>query len=288
VFSILEFLKYVFLGIIQGFTEVIPVSSSGHVSLAQEILQIRTDEGLLFLILINIGSLFALIYHFRKRISEIIVGFLSYIFQKSSRDLTRPHFDYGMMIAFATIPAGLVGLFLGDAIDQMYLDHRMLLVGVGFLVSATFLYIVRDASYVNGRQMVNFRDAISIGLFQMFGVLPGLSRNGITTSGGLLRKLSMETALVFSLLMSIPLSIGSILVYGYKILNGGAADLGFDTRNLAQYIYYFAAFLASLFVTRIALKYIFIFFRRGRLVYFSLYLFAVGTIALVFGVIQIE
>jgi undecaprenyl-diphosphatase len=287
VFSILEFLKYVFLGIIQGFTEVIPVSSSGHVTIAQEILQIQIDEGLLFLILVNIGSLIALIYHFRKRIGDIITGFFRYLFRKSMREESRPQFEYGLMIALATIPAGVVGLFLGDTIDQVYLDNRMLLVGVGLLVSATFLYIVRDASYINGRQTVTFRDAVSIGLFQMFGVLPGLSRNGITTSGGLLRKMSMETALVFSLLMSIPLSIGSILVYGYKILNGGAANLGFDTANLSQYIYYFAAFLASLIATRIALKFIFIFFRRGRLVYFSLYLFAVGTIALVFGVIQI-
>ncbi len=286
-FSILEFLKYLFLGIIQGFTEVIPVSSSGHVSIAQEILQIHTDEGLLFLILVNVGSLIALVYHFRKRIIELISGFMKFVFRKSTRDITRPHFEYGMMIVLATIPAGVVGVFFGDAIDSIYLDNRMLLVGVGLLVSATFLYIVRDASYVNGRQTVTFGDALSVGLFQMFGVLPGLSRNGITTSSGLLRKMSMETALVFSLLLSIPLSVGSIVVYGYKIVNGGAAGLGFDSSNLYQYVYYFAAFLASLIATRFALKFIFIFFRRGRLVYFSLYLFAVGTIALIFGVIQI-
>jgi undecaprenyl-diphosphatase len=285
-FSILEFLKYIFLGIIQGLTEVMPISSSGHVTIAQEILQIHTDEGLLFLILVNLGSLIALIIHFRKRIGELISGFFRFAFVPSSREITREPYEYAWKLVVATIPAGIVGYFLMDSIDAIYLSNRILLVGVGLLVTATVLYIVREASFVNGRQTVEWKDAFTVGLAQMLGVLPGWSRNGITTASGLSRKMSMETALVFSLLLSIPLSLGSLLVYGYRIYRGGAAELGFDTGNFALYIYYAAAFLASIAATWIALKFIFQFFRRGKLVYFSLYLFGIGAIALIVGIVQ--
>lgn len=285
-FSILELLKYIFLGIIQGLTEVIPVSSSGHVTIAQEILRVQTDEGLLFLILVNLGSLIALIAHFQKKIGELISGFFRFVFRPSSRETTREPYEYAWKLVVATMPAGIVGFVLMDSIDELYLANRILLVGVGLLVTATILYIVREASFVNGRQTVEWKDAFSIGFAQMFGVLPGWSRNGITTASGLTRKMSMETALVFSLLLSIPLSLGSLVVYGYRIYQGGAAGLGFDTSNFAQYVYYAFAFLANIAATKFSLKFIFQFFRRGRLVYFSLYLFAVGTIALVVGIVQ--
>lgn len=279
-------MKYIFLGIIQGLTEVIPVSSSGHVTLAQELLRVQTDEGLLFLILVNLGSLIALILHFRKRIGQLLKGFFVHLFVPSKRETTQEDYQYAWKIVVATIPAGIVGVFLMDSIDQLYLTNRILLVGVGLLVTATVLYVVRDASYVNGRQTVTWPDALTVGAAQMFGVLPGWSRNGITTGTGLSRKMSMETALVFSLLLSIPLSLGSLLVYGYRIYRGGAADLGFDTANFAQYVYYAAAFFSSIAATWFSLKFIFQFFRRGRLVYFSLYLFVVGAIALIVGIVQ--
>jgi len=285
-FSILELIKYIFLGIIQGLTEVLPVSSSGHVTIAQEILRVQTDEGLMFLIVVNLGSLIALILHFRMKIGDLISGFFRFAFVKSSREISREPYEYVWKLVVATIPAGIVGYFLMDSIDAIYLSNRILLVGVGLLVTATVLYVVREASFVNGRQTVEWKDAFTIGFAQMLSVLPGWSRNGITTASGLSRKMSMETALVFSLLLSIPLSLGSLVVYGYRIYRGGAAELGFDTSNFALYIYYAAAFLSSIAATWFALKFIFQFFRRGRLVYFSLYLFGVGAIALVVGILQ--
>ncbi|MDP2426439.1 MAG: undecaprenyl-diphosphate phosphatase [Candidatus Izemoplasmatales bacterium] len=285
---IIETIKYIFLGLIQGLTEVIPVSSSGHVKMAQQLLNITIDEGLLFLILVNTGSLIAFLYHFRTLIIRIVGNFFKYIFVKDTREFSKEDFEYLMKIVVASIPAAVIGFLFSDVFDQIYLEYGLVLVGTGLLITATVLYVARDYSSINGRQTVSMKDAITIGFFQMFALIPGLSRNGVTTSTGLFRKMSMETSLVFSLLLSIPLSIGSLLNYILKIfIQGEASDLGFDVTNIAQYIFYFFAFIASILATLIALKYIFIFFRRGKLVYFSLYLFAVGLIALFYGLINL-
>jgi undecaprenyl-diphosphatase len=285
---IIETIKYIFLGLIQGLTEVIPVSSSGHVKMAQQLLNITIDEGLLFLILVNTGSLIALLYHFRTLIIRIVGNFFKYIFVKDSREFSKEDFEYLMKIVVASIPAAVIGFLFSDTIEQIYIQYGLVLVGTGLLVTATVLFVARDYSSMNGRQTISMKDAFTIGFFQLFALIPGLSRNAVTTSTGLFRKMSMETSLVFSLLLSIPLSIGSLLNYILKIfIQGEAADLGFDVSNIAQYVYYFFAFIASIFATLIALKFIFIFFRRGKLIYFSLYLFAVGLIALFYGLIKL-
>ncbi len=285
-FSFLELLKYIFLGVIQGITEVLPISSSGHVAIAQTLFSLETDQGMLFLILVNVGSLVAIVIHFRKKIGTVIQSFLSYVFKPSTRSETADGYHYALKIVVASIPLGIIGLTLKSTIEDVYDMYKMIIVGLGLLVTATALYLVRNSSYKNGRQEVSYRDAMYIGFGQMFAVLPGLSRSGITTSSGLGRKLSMETVLVFSFMIYIPASLGSSLYYALEIVND-PAKLGFDPSNLNQYLYYGLALAASLVATRFSLKFIFRLFRAGKLVIFSAYTFVLGMIAFVAGLMAL-
>lgn len=283
--SFTELVKYILLGIVQGITEVLPISSSGHVAIAQTLFRLETDEGMLFLILVNVGSLVAILIHFWKTIIRLVKGFLRYIFVRSSRNETRDDFQYCLKIAVASIPLGIIGLSLKSMIESYYDRVPMIIVGLGLLVTATALYLVRNASYVNGRQTVSYRDALFVGFGQMFAVMPGLSRSGITTSAGLSRNMSMETTLVFSFMMYIPASLGSSLYYALEIIRD-PASLGFDPSDFSQYVYYLLALIASLVATRFSLKFVFKLFRGGKLIYFSIYTFLLGMIALLAGIIS--
>ncbi len=284
--SLIELLKYIFLGVIQGFTEVLPISSSGHVAIFQQILNIQADEGLLFLTLVNMGSLLAIIFHFRKFIGRLIISFFQYVFKPETRTKNEPDFHYVWKIVIATIPTAIVGILFSSLVDEIYLEYALILVGFGLLVTSTFLYVVRFTPNKNVNQKLSYRDAIVIGLAQPFAILPGLSRSGITTSSGLLRKVFMDTALSFSFMLYIPLSIGSALQFFYRwIAKIDDFNPGFEVGKLDQYIYYFCAFIASIVATKIALKYVFKWFRQGKLVYFAAYTLVLGIIALIAGVI---
>lgn len=283
-----NFLKYILLGIVQGLTEVLPISSSGHVAIVQSILGINTDQGILFLILINLGSLIAIVIHFHRIIFRLIKNFVLFIFKPSTRLETRADYLYCWNIVIASIPIGISGFFLASSINSIYADNGLLVVGVGLLATATLLYIVRNSSYSNGRQQITVRDAISIGIGQMFAPIPGLSRSGITTSTGLMRKLSMETVLVFSFMLYIPVSLGSFAKYFIEwAISPSTFDIGFNVNDTWSYFYYLIATIFSFFATLFSLKYIFVWFRKGKLIYFSIYTFIIGMIALIAGVISI-
>lgn len=284
--TLIQIIKYILLGIVQGLTEVLPVSSSGHVAIVQMIFQIDTDRGILFLILINVGSLVAILIHFRKLVIRLIKNFVRYVFFPESRTETEDDYLYCLKIVVASIPAGIAGFALSGIINDIYAQNTLLVVGLGLLVTSTLLFLVKDASGINGRQNVTFRDAMTIGFGQMFAIVPGLSRSGVTTTTGLQRKLSMETSLVFSFMLYIPISIGSFLKYFIEwAANPAGFDLGFDIANGMQYVFYLFALIFSFIATIFSLKFIFKLFRRGKLVYFSIYTFVLGMMALVYEVL---
>lgn len=284
---LVELLKYIFLGVVQGVTEVLPISSSGHVALSQALLNIDADEGMLFFILVNLGSLIAIAYHFRRLIARLIVNTLRFVFKKSSRAESTDDFHYALKIVIATIPFGMFGVLLENPLNDFYSKYSMFVVAVGLLITSTFLYIVRFAPLKHVNQSISFKDALVIGLIQPFAMIPGLSRSGITTSTGLLRKVSMDTALTFSLMLYIPISIGAFF---YKlvpwIFDPVSYDVGFDTTNLMMYLLYGAAFVFSILATRFSLKYIFKWFRQGKLIFFAVYTLILGLIALFAAVIS--
>jgi undecaprenyl-diphosphatase len=280
--QLLEVLKYIFLGIIQGITEVLPISSSGHVAIAQFLLKIDTDGGFLFFIVVNLGSLIAIIYHFRHLIKKLIVNSVIFVFSKKTRNETTEDFCYVIKIIIATIPFGIAGVFLENSINKLYEAYSLFVVAIGLLITSTFLYIIRYAPNKNVRQTISFKDALVIGLLQPFSMIPGLSRSGLTTSTGLFRKISMDTALTFSLMLYIPISLGAFIYkLGQLFMNPSSVEIVFDTTNVFQYCNYMFAFIFSLLATVFSLKYIFKWFRQGKLVYFAAYTLILGLIALI-------
>ena len=134
-----HFLEYIILGIVQGITEVLPISSSGHVTIAQQLMGINTDEGILFLILVNIGSLVAILFHFRKFLARLIKNFLSYLFRPSTRQETKEDWLYGWKVVLASLPIGIVGFFFNHSINLILADYPLVLVGLGLLITGTAL-----------------------------------------------------------------------------------------------------------------------------------------------------
>ena len=288
IMELIELLKYMLLGFIQGITEVLPISSSGHVAIMQEIMNTSFDEGLVFLSLINLGSFLALVIYFRNRLIELIEAFWQYVVKKERDSETINNYQYGMKLIVATLPIAVVGLFFAGTIDQIYQMYPFVMVGFGLLVTSTFLFIVREKPKKYVDTTIDYKTAVMVGILQPLSLLPGLSRSGITTSGGLLKKVSLTTALRFSMLLYIPISFGSVLLFLiYFLQNPDPTVYGFDPTNGVQIIYYFVSFTMSFIATLMGLKYLFKYFERGKLIYFAVYTMVLGTLSLVIGLMNL-
>ena len=279
--EILEAIKYLILGLIQGITEVLPVSSSGHVHIAQTFFNIEMDNGLLFLILVNTGSLLTFLIIYFKRLLTLIKDFFIYIFRKDLRESKHNNFIFMVRIIVACIPAGLVGLFLSDVIDNLLITYGSLLVGVGLLVTGTFLYSIRDTRILKGKTMINWTDTILIGLAQSVAIFPGVSRSGLTTTTSIKRGMGIDSALNFSFLLYIPLSFASLILMVFKI-----GDQGLGIPETIYYFYYFLAFVGAALATFAAYKLIFNIFKSGKLKYFSFYCFTLGLGSIIYFMFQ--
>ncbi len=274
--DILEAIKYLVLGIIQGITEVIPISSSGHVEFAQTFFNLQKDEGLLFLVLVNTGSLMTFTFIYFKKIIELIRDFFKHIFKKDSREETYNNFILAVRIVVASIPIGIAGLFLKDFIDDFILgQYGMLFVGIGFLLSGTVLFSIREIRIKKGRTLINWTDTILIGIAQAVAIFPGVSRSGMTSSTSIKRGMGIDSALNFSFLLYIPVSFAAILVDANNIRVEG---LGLPNNNYI--FYYLLAFVGAAVATYFAYKLIFNIFKSGKLKYFSYYLIIIGYISI--------
>lgn len=278
-FSIVELLKYLFLGLIQGITEVLPVSSSGHVELTRALVGIEVDQNVIFLILLNTGSLFTFLIIYFKRLVELAKSFFIYIFKPTKRLENKENTVFLLKILLASIPAGIAGLFLKPIIEQVCDDRGILLAGVGLLVTATVIYYISTIDFRRDNKSVGWLDTLFIGLAQAVAIFPGISRSGMTTSTAIKRGTGINNALNFSFLMYIFISIASTGLLVIDFTKESA------TISNVQIIYYIVAFLGAMAATYVAYKLIFNIFRSGKLKYFSYYCFAIGLLAVILFVI---
>ena len=213
-----ELIEYILLGIMQGITEPIPVSSSGHVLILQTILSkinsgIDIDFGTLATIT-NFGSLIAIIIIFWSDIVNLIKSFFSFIFNKESRKDKEVGLDfkYCLKIIIATIPAGVAGLIATKLGLLDALEENVKFVGIMLLLTAVFLFLIKDFKGKKNRDDISFKDSIIIGLCQMISIIPGLSRSGATIVGGMFRNLKRDVAFNFSFILYIPISIATSIL----------------------------------------------------------------------------
>lgn len=261
-----EILKAIIVGIVQGLTEFLPVSSSGHIVIAQEILNIHfdEDENLLFAIVLHFATALSTIVIFRKNILQIFKG----LFQFKNNE----EFQFSLKIVLSMIPAALVGVLLKDTLEELF--SNLLVVGCMLLVTACLLYFADKAK--NTGKDINYKDSFIIGIAQGFAaLLPGLSRSGSTISTSILLGNDKAKAARFSFLMVLPLIFGATAKMFLDANEAGGLEI--SSMNIqALGAGFVAAFLAGL----LACKWMINLVKKAKLTYFSVYCLIVGLIVI--------
>ncbi len=274
----IELVKYMLLGILQGITEPIPVSSSGHLLILQTMIEkmhqsLPIDFEILSTIT-NLGSLIAIIILFWKEITKLFRSFFTYLLKKEKRKVAQKDYYYCLKIILATIPAGVLGLLVTKFNLLNMLEENVKFVGIMLLVTAVFLFLIKDFKGKKEKDDISFKDAGIIGICQMISIIPGISRSGATIVGGMFRNLTREAAFNFSFILYIPISIATSIL-GLKDL----FELSISSNLWILYV--IAAILAGIF-TYIFTKWFARIVKEGKLIYFSIYCLVLGVIVILF------
>ena len=268
--NLIKVLQYVFLGVIQGFTEPIPISSSGHLLIFKKLFNFDMLNDINFEIIVNFGSFIAIVFLYRKEIWKIITDFFNYF--KTKKKEYKTNYNYAWLIVLGTIPAGIFGILLKDKIDMV--SDNVKLVGIALLITALALYLIKDIKGKKDKKDITIKDAIMIGLFQVIALFPGISRSGATVVGGMSRNLNRKTAVNYSFMLYLPISIATMIL--------GVKDL-INTPNITSLILpYTLGMIASAVVTYFSAKWFINVMKKGKLWYFSLYCLIVGLLVIIF------
>ncbi|MCL4113836.1 UNVERIFIED_CONTAM: hypothetical protein GTU68_041398 [Idotea baltica] len=254
----------IILGIIQGLTEFLPVSSSGHLEIAKFILgdESTGEQSLLMTVVLHFATALATIFVFRKDIMDLLRGALSTRMNESNR--------YVLFIILSMIPATVVGLFFEDLIESMF-GQNLFWVGLALIFTAVLLIIADRSTDTN--KSVDAKSALLIGLAQAVAIIPGVSRSGATISTSVLLKIDRERAARFSFLMVVPLIFGKIA----KDLMGGEMS---SVDNLAPMaIGFVAAFCTGIFACMWMISLV----KKAELKYFGFYCAIVGLLCILWA-----
>ena len=261
-------LKYLLLGFIQGMTETIPVSSSGHLMIFKRLINLNVDFDTIA-ILTNFGSLVAIIILFWDDIVKIIKDFFKYLSKKDKNSKVR--YKYAWMIVLGCIPAGLAGLLVSyfDLFDKI--ENNIKIVGISLIVTSVLLFIIRNFKGKKDSNNIGVKEALTVGCFQILGLFPGISRSGSTIVGGMTQGLKRDTAFKYSFMLYIPMSIAAMVLE--------IKDLVIESSLI---LYYLASVVVSLIVTLLVTKWFRRIVNNGKLIYFSIYCFIVGLLVIIF------
>ena len=278
----MEWFEALILGLVQGLTEYLPVSSSGHLLLGKEILGVNVDGGgTTFEVLVHVATVFSTIVVLWKEVTWIFKGLFkkpikASLTTETDNNLFGWHFNmeqrYVFLIILSMIPIGIVGVFFKDYVDALF-EGDLMVVGVCLLFTAMLLTFSQYFSPKKPHD-IKAKDAIVIGLSQALAVLPGLSRSGTTIATGLLLGNRREHLAQFSFLMVIPPILGEALLDAKDIFVGGAETLSVS----AMVIGFLAAFLSGCFACKALIALV----KRCKLVYFAIYCAIIGVLAIVF------
>lgn len=262
-------LKYLILGIVQGVTEPIPVSSSGHVIIAQRLLGIE-QTGLTFEILTNTASLIAIMFIFRHDIWRLISN--SWMYLRTRRAEYKSDFMFAVYVVVGTIPTVIIGLLLKDWIETVFSSIKT--VGIALFVTGIALWLIRN---LRGRKQdgdLTMKDALFVGLAQAVALIPGISRSGATIVASMGTGMKQDTALRFSFMLYIPASLGAIVL--------AIPDIQSTSQAPGMFMAYAMAFVATLIFTYFSMKWLMGIMAKGNLKYFAYYCFVAGILLLIF------
>ncbi|MBR4952181.1 MAG: undecaprenyl-diphosphate phosphatase [Alistipes sp.] len=259
----MEILESIILGAVQGLTEFLPVSSSGHLQLAKELLGVEIEENLTFDVALHAATVLSTIVVLWSEIWGLVKG----VFSRGMNDEKR----YFLKLIISMLPIGVVGFLLKDHINAMLgSSYIMIIVGAMLLLTAALLSF---AYYARPRQKstISYRDSFVIGLSQAVASMPGLSRSGTTIATGLLLGNEKSAVATFSFLMVLAPILGETLL---EVVDGGLSLAGVGTSALV------AGFLAAFVVGCLACKYMINIVKRGKLIWFAIYCAVVGIVAI--------
>jgi undecaprenyl-diphosphatase len=270
-------LAAIILGIIQGMTEFLPVSSSGHLALAQHLMGI-SFPGITFEVVVHFGTVLSVIVFFWSDLQGIINTFIRgalALLQRKTIKFTpkeRTAWHFGWLIILGSIPTAVLGLFLGSIVEELFNSTRA--IGLMLLLTGTLLWWIEGVTSPGGKDIEKMKplDALFIGLAQGCAIFPGLSRSGSTIAGALLRGLNRETAMRFSFLLSLPAILGATIL---ELKNIALATLD----GHIALIDYGIGLLVAFFSGMLAIKLLFTAVKQGKLHYFGYYCWLVGLAA---------
>lgn len=266
------------LGLVQGLTEYLPVSSSGHLEIGKEILGLSTEAGgLTFDIVVHVATVLATLVILWREIAWLFSG----LFKFKYNDETK----YLVNILISMIPVGIVGLLFKDKIEALYENYALVVTGICLMITACLLALTHFYR-PQEREKISPLHAFIIGIAQAVAVLPGLSRSGSTIATGLLLGNAKKTLAQFSFLMVIPPILGEALLDFKKLIGhtaeaaAGAGDAGISALPLI--IGFVAAFISGCF----ACKWMISLVKKCKLIYFAIYCAVIGLVVLGFSIAQ--
>lgn len=262
----MEWFEALILGLLQGLTEYLPVSSSGHLAIGSALFGIKGEDNLTFTIAVHVATVLSTLVVLWKEIDWIFRGLFKFEMNAETK--------YVLNILVSMIPIGIIGVFFKDYVEEIF-GSGLLIVGCMLLLTAlllTFSYYAKPRV----KDRISLRDAFIIGLAQACAVLPGLSRSGSTIATGLLLGDNKAKLAQFSFLMVIPPILGEALLDGMKIVEGAAGGAT-DISVLSLAIGFLAAFVSGCVACRWMIDIV----KKGKLVYFAVYCAVVGAITVV-------
>jgi undecaprenyl-diphosphatase len=266
----MDWIQALILGLIQGLTEYLPVSSSGHLTIGQEILGVSGEDNLAFDVVVHVATVLSTLVVLWSEVVWIVKGFFKFQMNDEMR--------YVINILVSMIPVGIVGVFFKEQVEAIF-GSGLLVVGICLLVTATlltFTYFARPRQ----KEKISVRDAFIIGVAQACAVLPGLSRSGSTIATGLLLGNKKERMAQFSFIMVIPPILGEAFLNVVKAAQGEEIFATIGTVPLV--VGFVSAFLSGC----VACKWMINIVKRGKLIYFGIYCAIVGLIAIAYSMMS--
>jgi len=266
----LEIFRAVFLGIVQGLTEFLPISSSGHLALAQAIFGYE-ESGLTFEVFVHFGTVVSVLVAFRSEIGDILGALFHGLVrpgQWAHLWKTNPNFRMNWLILIGIIPAGIAGFMVEEFVDQAF--QNPLLVGVMLLVTALILWSSRYATIKDSH--LDWKKSILVGLAQTLAIIPGISRSGTTITAGMWLKLNPELAAKFSFYLAIPVILGASFIKLLDIFSTGIPQGGLWALVAGTIAAFLSGWVAIVFLMELL--------RKGKFSWFAVYCAIVGLLTI--------
>jgi len=265
-------LDAVLLAILQGFTEFLPVSSSGHLVLGQQLLSLHNPQLLTFDVFVHFGTLISVVVIFWTDIIGMLDSFFKVLgtFKFKEEYKSSEHYRLGVSILLGSIPAGVIGLAYHHQVEEAFTDPK--LVAMNLVITGLILFLTRLAKPIEGKR-IGIVSAIIIGFAQAVAILPGISRSGSTISTALYLKHSPVQGARFSFLLSVPVIAGAALLEGYQLLKHGTT-IGWAPILAGTVVSAIAGYIAIKLLLRII--------EKGKFSWFAFYCLAIGTLGIIF------